>query len=110
MTEQLYGFIEKVRGTGLIYSLYSEKHDQYANGIAPSGAEFLPLWSSKKAIANWMLDYPTYQITEIDLKTVKSLILPELNSETMSIAMGCGDDELILVHPILFMHQLPKIH
>ncbi len=110
MTEQLSGFIEKVNGTGLLYSLYSEKHDQYANGVAPSGAEFLPLWSSKDAIANWMIDYPTYQITEIDLNTVKNLILPELNSEMMSVAMGRGDDELILVHPLFFKQQLPKIH
>lgn len=110
MTEQLSGFIEKVEKTGLLFSLYSDKHDQYANGVSPLGEDFLPLWSSKEAIENWMPDYPTYQITEIDLNTVTNLILPELQSKTMVVAMGCGDDELILVHPLLFKQQLPKIN
>lgn len=108
--KQLSDFVEKVRETGLLFSLYSQKHDQYANGVSPAGGDFLPLWSTKEEIENWMPDYPTYQITEIDLNTAKNWILPELQSQTMSVAMGCNDDELILVHPQLFIQQLPKVH
>jgi hypothetical protein len=110
MTEQLSGFIKNVEETGMLFSLYSNEHNQYANGVSPLGGDFLPLWSSKEAIENWISDYPTYQITEIDLNTVRTLILPKLQSETMTAAMGCGDDELILVHPLLFKQQLPKIN
>lgn len=110
MTKQLSGFVEKVEETGLLFSLFSDKHDQYANGVSPLGNDFLPLWCSKEAIENWMPDYPTYQIREIDLNTVANVILPKLQTKSIDAAIGCSDDELILVHPLLFQQQLPKIN
>ncbi len=82
-----------------IFTLYSDTHNQCANGVSPNGEEFIPLWTSENNALSWQGDYPEYRLYPITKNKFIDWLLPNVEESSMMIAYGTGADYLITGHP-----------
>ncbi len=47
------------------WSFFHEDVPQWANGVAPSGDEFVPLWGSKLEAIAWQEHWPDAEVTQL---------------------------------------------
>lgn len=83
----------------MLFTLFSEDADQYANGVSPNGEEFLPIWHSALEAEKWRIAFQGYTTSKILAHQYHQKIRPELNRLSMLVAINASAECLLTVHP-----------
>lgn len=107
---EITNFINAISTANEMYSLFSRKDNQFANGLTPNGEEFLPLWASKNLVKNWTTDFLDYELETISLARFREAVAEQMNVSSMMIGVGSVEDQMLMVHPKLILDSLEIKH
>jgi uncharacterized protein DUF2750 len=110
VSNEIRKFLDISNQKGEIFTLYSEKHKQYANGVTHNGDEFIPFWISGELARNWMPHYDSYEPCRFSVLKYTEWMFPKLIQNQMLIAVGTGDDFVITAHPKIICNQISIMH
>src|SRR5262245_43316391 len=96
---ELLAFAKRVK-VGGAFSLYSDTHGQWANGVSPDGDEFLPLWLDRESGAEWIAQWPSYEVRDLEPSHLTETFLTGINEAKMWAAISLEADRLVTVHSI----------
>lgn len=80
------------------FSLYSEADSQWANGVSPSGNEFVPIWNSADTVKSWLASWRGYELRSLAPGKLCDITF-EADVRSMLVGLGVGDS-LITCHPL----------
>ncbi len=97
---------ERIAQNGAL-SLYSSVAAQWANGVTPTGDEFVPLWLSEADASRWLEHWAGYDLRRLTPDALRAPgLLGKANDAEMWIGMGITEARLVTCHPIWLSDML----
>jgi len=88
----------RLNGQGCV-SLYSPLDEQWANGVTPEGADFIPLWAGSEPPLRWLDFWPNYEPYPVKADELVTL-LPSFQSVNSWVGVETSHSSLVTVHPL----------
>jgi len=86
-------------------SLYSTSDKQWANGVTPEGADFVPLWVGSEPPLQWHDYWPGYESHKVTADEVVA-ILPSFQTIDCWVGLGTSLSSLVMVHPLALRNAI----
>jgi len=90
------------------FSLYSRSDRQWANGVTPEGADFIPLWVGSRPSSRWVEFWPSYEPYPVTASELVG-ILQSFHLVDHWVGVAVSPSSLVTLHPLALRDALVAV-